>query len=530
MFRHVPGRLPEPRSDSEIAYKRLEAWLKNCVDSHPRCRATTRETVLPTRVIDVFASRDRAALVESRGRTGKYIALSHTWGKSRRLTATKKTVGDLMEGIAVSSLPKTFRDAIDITRRLGIRYLWIDCLCIIQDDPQDWEREAAAMTRVYRNSYLTISASASSDSHSGCFPTRTGKSFVSPATRSLGYETPTVHNAPALYTIGYEDRSRPGRADHIYLYEEWLPGSLSPTPQKTHIGSFGKVIDPVADQPLSTRGWTLQERLLSPRVVHYAGDQIYFECETEIRSECGFKFPNVNFDLQHCLSTQCIPFEEHGIQNGAGISFIPGRPSGARGSPRQQGGWLSLVEDYSRRQLSVSDDKLSAIAGVARIISEETGDYYIAGVWANHLMEDIFWRVYTHEETFEDDGHRWKRRPVKGQLLGLASRPPQYRAPSWSWASIDAPVKYIPLSYRNLLAQPRHCYTTPSGADRYGRVCDGFMDIEVCPPPLPKTQKPLLCFVNFQRSGDTLYIRDLFSRSSRTSREHRGTGTAFPRL
>ena len=118
------------------------------------------------------------------------MTLSHCWGTSRRLMATKETLKDLQGGVAVSSLPETFRDAIVITRRLGIRYLWIDYLCIIQDDPQDWEREASKMADVYRNSYLTISAAASADSSSGCFPARTADSYVSPATASLGYDTP----------------------------------------------------------------------------------------------------------------------------------------------------------------------------------------------------------------------------------------------------------------------------------------------------------------------------------------------------
>lgn len=174
------------------------------------------------------------------------------------------------------------------------------------------------MTHVYWNSHVTISASASSYSHSGCFPNRTGKNYVSPSMRSLGYETPRVLSQPTIHTLAYMNQSRPGVKNHVHLYEEWLPGSLSTSPQKDRVGSFGKVIDPVADQPLSSRGWTLQERLLAPRVVHYADDQIYFECDTEIQSECGFKFPNVNFSLSHCLDTQRIPFEQHGLQSNQG--------------------------------------------------------------------------------------------------------------------------------------------------------------------------------------------------------------------
>lgn len=489
MFSHIPGRLRELQSNSDLAYRRLATWLKNCMDTHPNCNVSRSDPKLPTRVIDVSKTDRTVALIESQGGTGKYIALSHTWGKSPRLTATKKTVDDLKGGVAVSFLPKTFQDAIEITRRLGIKYLWIDCLCIIQDDPQDWEREAAAMTSVYRNSYITISASASSDSHSGCFPSRLKDSYVSPSTRSLGYKTPREATGPNSYTSQYEHHSRPGVLNRIHLFEEWLPGSLSVEPQKSLVGSFGKTVDPIADQPLSSRGWTLQERLLAPRVVHYAEDQMYFECETEMASECGFKFPNTNFSLNHCISAQLIAFDQHGTQKEGGVSFIVGQPVTGKGSLRSRGGWLSLVEDYSRRSLSVAQDKLSAIAGVARVLAEETGDYYIAGVWASHLMEDIFWRVYTHEEEMEDEGDNWRSRPVLGRRIGNATRPSEYRAPSWSWASVEAPIKFIPLTYSKLVARPIHCYTTPSGADNYGRVQDGFIDIEVKVDPNHPSQK-----------------------------------------
>lgn len=480
LFGHIPGRLPEPRSDSELAHRRLAAWLDNCLKNHSLCKPPASDPKLPTRVIDISVAPGKAAVVESRGKTGKYVALSHTWGRSPRLTATRRNMNDLIRGVSVSFLPKTFQDAIEITRKLGIRYLWIDCLCIIQDDPQDWEREAPAMTHVYRNAHITISASASSDSHSGCFPARKGEAHVSLSMRSLGYDTPRVLSESAIHTMEYEHQSRPGLRNQIHLYDEWLPGSLSSNPQRDLIGFFGKRVDPVAEQPLSSRGWTLQERLLAPRVVHYAEDQIYFECEMEMRSECGFRAANTKFSLQHCLDTHRIPLEQHGVEKDRGLSLAPGRGTNLGGSPRQEGGWLSLVEEYSRRQLSVSQDKLSAIAGVARVISEETKDTYIAGVWASHLLEDIFWRVYTHVETFEDEGRDWNGRPVRGKLIGRSSVPTQYRAPSWSWASLDAPIKYIPLSYRNLIAKPRNCYATPSGTDKYGRVRDGLIDIEVC--------------------------------------------------
>lgn len=520
MSKVVPGRLRQVESSSDTAYRRLAAWLDNCVANHTACAVSISDPKLPTRVIDIHTSDRTSALVESHGRSGKYVALSHTWGRSPRLMTTKKTIEDLKRGVADSFLPKTFQDAIEITRRLKIKYLWIDCLCIIQDDPQDWEREAARMTYVYKNSHLTISASASSDSHSGCFPARKKDSYVSPSTRSLGFETRRDADGPHSYTLQYQHPSQSDGPDEVYFLEEWLPGSKDPRPQDAQIGSFGKLFDPIASEPLSSRGWTLQERLLAPRVIHYATDQMYFECETEMLSECGFKFPTSNFNLNFCLSAQTLKFEDHGIPQSGAVSLIPGRPALKEGATRQKGGgWLSLVEEYSKRQLSVAQDKLSAVAGVARIIAESTHDHYFAGIWSNHLMEDLFWRVCTHEEYFKDDGEgRPKRRPARGKRLGTAVRPAEFRAPSWSWASIEAPVKFILLNYSKLVAEARAISTTPSGSDSYGRVSGGFMDIEVS----------ATVDIMYISSLTTYLNRAQYTRSSCIIPKHCGRDTAFP--
>lgn len=182
MFKHIPGRKREMQSDSEVAFRRIEAWLDNCRSHHPSCRPPPTNPQLPTRVIDVSFTDREVTLFESNGQRGRYMTLSHCWGTSSRLTTTKETLEDLKNGIATSFLPKTFQDAIKITRRLGVKYLWIDCFCIIQDDPQDWERESSSMAQIYRNSYLTIAASASSDSYSGCFPKRSKDSYIPPGT------------------------------------------------------------------------------------------------------------------------------------------------------------------------------------------------------------------------------------------------------------------------------------------------------------------------------------------------------------
>ncbi|KAI1375783.1 HET-domain-containing protein [Hypoxylon crocopeplum] len=477
LFTQIPGRLREMKSDSDIAINRLEKWLKDCALDHPFCGPPQLNPLLPTRVIDVLASDRGVALFETRGQRGRYVTLSHCWGTSSRLMATKESVTDLEDGIAVSFLPKTFQDAIKITRRLGVKYLWIDCLCIIQDDPDDWEREASAMSQVYRNSYLTISAAASKDSYTGCFPKREKDSYVSPASISLGYTTPREATGPRSQPLVYEHMTQLGRKNTVYLFEEWLPGSSFHFPQKMKMGSFGKRFDPIADEPLSTRAWTLQERLLSPRIIHYARDQMFFECESCLKSEDGFTFGDIYFGMKRLLETQRISYSQHGLSRSSGISFIVGQDvGGLYPGVRWQGGWLSLIENYTMRNLTVSQDKLTALAGVARAVAEETSDRYFAGLWGRHFMEDLCWRMYPREEI--EDRRDAKSTPVKGKTLGTVRKPTEYRAPSWSWASLDGPVKHIALSYSQLVAQIIECSTVPAGKDPYGRVAGGKLGIQ----------------------------------------------------
>jgi hypothetical protein len=381
---------------------------------------------------------------------------------------------DYKREIMIASLPKTIRDAIQITRRLGIRFLWIDCLCIIQDslNSVDWNKEAPQMGQYYYNSYITISATNSTDSMTGCFPQRTDTPYLSSPSQSLGYNT-TVHTR-GQNTLVTKMRLLNGYGNNdskSYFSKEWLPGSCVDSPQMAMIGSFGQALDPLENEPLSNRGWTLQERILPSRVVHYAKAQMYFQCSWTVQSEDGFTFPNKSFSLELLIGKELIPFEDHGVTISS-MSFIPGhQPTPNHG--RWKGGWLSLVQNYSQRELSKVEDKLSALSGLARILAKATGDRYFAGLWARHIPEDLFWRVYPREETFESGT------PIKGKLLGDVTKPEKYRAPSWSWASLDAPIRFLPLNYNNLMSEIISCSTTKSGIDEYGRLKAGRLEIEV---------------------------------------------------
>lgn len=150
---------------SKRFFEMISTWIKDCQDNHSACKSTTSCGTLPTRVIDVGSpdGRTEPRLYETSGEPGDYIALSHCWGGAQPLRTTKETICSLKTCIPWAELPNTFQDAIKVTRGLGIRYLWIDSLCIIQDDAQDWEREAANMAVIFEAAYLTIAATAATN-------------------------------------------------------------------------------------------------------------------------------------------------------------------------------------------------------------------------------------------------------------------------------------------------------------------------------------------------------------------------------
>lgn len=143
---------------------RWKKWLSECRSSHSNCSSIEKHS-LPTRVIDVGPSDGSVAprLRQSMGESGEWAALSHCWGKfvSKMLTST--TFDDLIHSIPMTTLSNNFQDAIKITRILGIQYLWIDSLCIIQDSTEDWLRESARMGEIYKYSVLTIAATNAED-------------------------------------------------------------------------------------------------------------------------------------------------------------------------------------------------------------------------------------------------------------------------------------------------------------------------------------------------------------------------------
>ncbi|KAF2114348.1 heterokaryon incompatibility protein-domain-containing protein [Lophiotrema nucula] len=176
----ITGCPPIPSADSLEAHKRTSSWLARCLKNydgrHGHCVTSIsgeRFPRLPTRVIDVGSNTDGTSvrLIESHGLSARFWALSHCWGSPDKqpLKTTKATLSDRLVDIGLESLPKTFRDAITFTRNQGVRYLWIDSLCIIQDDTSDWERESKSMAAVYEQAEVVIVSADAENPQDGLF-------------------------------------------------------------------------------------------------------------------------------------------------------------------------------------------------------------------------------------------------------------------------------------------------------------------------------------------------------------------------
>jgi len=411
----------EPKMDDEVGldsrWTTVERWFQDCVSGHESCsQAGDRESWYPTRLLDLGDTTTSAVkIIDTRTTepTGRYVSLSHRWGGHVAMMTTSDTIGSFMESIDFKKLPRTFQDAIVVTRRLGVRYLWIDSLCIIQNHSDDWQREAGNMGHVYRHAFCNISALVSRSSSEG---------FLS---RQAGSVQPIV------------------------IHLKWNGYSHEP---HTAIDE-GFWTDRIQDAPLNRRGWVFQERLLAPRVLHFSSEQVFWECEELDACETYPKgLPSAmvyaSMKLSNELSSVTPTAQHQRIPAGEGPDCSLYR------------GWHAVLEGYSRCSLTMEKDKLVAISGIAKTFQAKLKDDYLAGLWRRVLVTDMLWRVSSRGN--EASGHH-------------ARRPKEYRAPSWSWASVDGVIQpgHAARDEAFLLASVVDAKVSLLSEDPTGQIVDG---------------------------------------------------------
>ncbi|KAH8896268.1 HET-domain-containing protein [Thozetella sp. PMI_491] len=396
-------------TDSAQSINWAKKAIRDCSERHELCRIT-ETPALPTRILDIGTSESEShifsiKLVEGNGRQGKYTCLSHCWGGKPPITTVRANIDHHKTEILLSALPKTFSDAVVFTYRLGIRYLWIDSLCIVQDDRDDWQRESARMASIYSNSVACIGATMSEGSHGGCFqkqPVRV-ESF-----RSSDYH-------------------------HIDDQGEWevhvrLPldhGALSDGTIDTRFNIANH-----SSAPLLTRAWVFQERLLSPRFLQFLDSEILMECREGEDCQC-----------------QC----QRGLVLGSGPTkseLSRGLATGELASIALL--WHRIVMAYNALCMTFLTDRLAAIQGLATHCGRYRKGKYCAGLWEDSIYEDLAW------QSWNPGGHN------------TLPRPNDRVAPTWSWASVNSKILYlfcVP-EVRRIHCQVLSSFNTTAGSEK----------------------------------------------------------------
>jgi hypothetical protein len=373
----LPGK-----TSSRKTFAFLKMQLNHCISEHAECRSDISQSAVALQDFRLLEIRDTHLKLVSAQPGDRYACLSHCWGETQSVAKTTQATLKVFKtlGVPLAELPKTFRDAVQVCRKLNIRCIWIDSLCIVQDDSNDWLDQAGRMAAIFDNAYLTIAASKARDSASGCF---------------------------SKVDRVYRGQPLPGFPDIFIRHTVPLP--LHSTWAATEGANLGEDARRVRQYwPLLTRAWVFQEILLSKRVVHFGMNEVSWQCSTKIQQQ-GTVVPKYmlyqNAALPRTLRSRNSP--------GPGPEF---------GNHDRM--WHDLASDYSTRELTFSEDRLPAISAIARYMSGlRQNDTYMAGLWHHTMINDLTWSIWWRGRRFSIDKER-----------------SQIHIPTWSWASCSAAV------------------------------------------------------------------------------------------
>ncbi|KAJ4303716.1 hypothetical protein N0V90_002617 [Kalmusia sp. IMI 367209] len=339
----------------------IKKWLDHCKSNHGD-GCIPRAEQIPHRLLEVRGDGKPPRLVLSEQipvEQQQYTTLSHCWGPDRPICTTLDNVESFSDHIPPQAIPRTFDDAILITRTLGIRFIWIDALCIVQDSTKEWAQEAAKMKDIYSGSVLNIAACDSPESQGGCFPIKS--SLVK-----------TFHIVPEDRGPGLLVRLQPGD------YRQVVKGTV-----------------------LSSRGWVLQEQLLSNRIVSCMSDELHWECNQVHETEAGLHFQSSASGIHYARTT------DHGSAD------------------LDQGEmWRIWMKNFSQRDFTYWEDRLPALAGIAELYQTISGDESLVGLWKRSILEDLLWIRMGQVS------------PEHARAIGSAG------LPSWSWISCPSRIGF----------------------------------------------------------------------------------------
>ena len=431
-------------------------WLETCMDYHNECAPKDlSSTWEPARLIDLSGARPRLLDTSVQRCHSPYATLSHCWGpKTDFLKLTATNVQGLQTEIPLSQLPQNFRDAMVITKALRLHFLWIDCLCILQEGPgseEDWNKHAVTMRSIYTNGVVNIAADRASHARDGIFTNRDPR-LVEPCV--------VRWNPRSSYPLSC-----------LLVDDRLIEKSLQLT-------------------PLALRAWVVQERLLARRTLHFGSRQIFWECH-EMPNACE-TFPD---------GIPCY-LQDHRSAYFALPTIITHDPIPLQLSQDQMPNvnirlWNNIVENYTKCQLTYpTKDKFMAVAGIAPRFFDisDAKEANVAGFFRSSLPRALLWRCSSTN-------------PGTTSAVKPSKEPQHYRAPSWSWACTDVAVTTFTSHdpYHKDIAEvindPKICLidpTNPFGQLRYAEIqlrapCAAVRwDVEPTPFPSSSSSVPTL--------------------------------------
>jgi hypothetical protein len=379
----------QKNTSSDENFDLVSRWLSDCRDTHD-CGSWSKRnnptgSWMPTRLVkvgEVGRGVTVHRLVETKELADpvEYLTLSHCWGNWRHEAIRAEDIPAFKNRIPLRVLSETFHEAFRTTRRLGFKYIWIDSLCIIQGDIDDWSKESARMSEVYGHSQLNLIAAHAKDGRDGCFHDR-------------NILTVRPCKIPNPFNLSSDDcfLVYPLRMENIFDEE-------------------------VRSSPAYKRAWILQERLLAARTLYFGKNQLFWACGKLEACEAFPSGANYGSARPHNQS----PVDKQGLQ------LLLNRAVTAMHNKPQliSEAWARVVKMYTGANMTKASDKLIALQGIAARAQEHIGGEYLAGLWHTN-EEDLLWSLLW----FVEPGSKTRRIP------------PDYRAPSWSWASVEAQIE-----------------------------------------------------------------------------------------
>lgn len=431
MFGCRPDELPSLETGSETSVAWAKDRINECLLNHSHCRShqmsSATGSYIPSRLLYIPPDPIEGIVLrlkESVPSDAKYVALSHCWGsrdKWPRCLTTNANYESQLRHIPWDNLPQTFGDTAIFARKLGVEYVWIDSMCIIQGDEKDWQRESTKMYSVYSNAYITFAAAAAHDSHDGLFSRRAPGSLV------------------PLLTLGFQ-----GKRYHLQAYR--VPDERLEFENQVDKSS---IVNP--SYPLLARAWAFQERLVSPRVLFFGLEELLWECPTGRSCEEDTYSPPSWHEVDDNGITRWETFKHK-------YSTI------TETGQRMTSHWLGIVKSYNDLELSEPTDRLPAIAAIAQRFAERNpDDEYICGLWKSLMPLGLLSGFSVNQNLIGPHIDHGPSTTVQSD----------YIAPSWAWASVQGKVYGNSGVAMSIFAELTSVNLRYIDDDQFGRVGPG---------------------------------------------------------